>query len=226
MPFFATVTAAWLDKTFHGFDNGILEFMHGIGEATDYHANFFFRFISLLAEKGLGMIAVSLLLVVISLIPAIRKKNAAVAQNLLLCGLAGLTAMAFGLIMTNLTIKPNVGRLRPYDALELYRSWWQQAGGNLDGETSFPSGHTTCAMAMMTSVFIRFDKKYSWTAFVFVILMGMSRNYLMMHYPTDIIGGILVGGIAAVLANLFWQWVIRVISGCLQGRSEEKKTEE
>ncbi|MCR5279678.1 MAG: phosphatase PAP2 family protein [Lachnospiraceae bacterium] len=198
----AVLMAGWLDKTFYVFDNGILAAMHELGESTGYFANYFFRFISLLADEGIFMIVAALLMALIPLIPAVRAKNPDMAKNVSLCGFAALTAMAIGLIVTNFTIKPNIARLRPYDASELYRSWWELAGGNIDRETSFPSGHTTCTMAIMTSVFIRFNKKYSWTAFILVVLMGLSRNYLMMHYPTDIIGGVIVGGIAAVLANL------------------------
>lgn len=211
------LVANWLDSTFDGFDRGILEAMHILGEATDYYANYFFKFISLLAEKGLGMIVLSLLMILIPLIPAVRNKNRDVAGKIVLCGVAALTAMALGLLVTNYTIKPWVARLRPYNAQEIYRSWWQLAGGKLDNETSFPSGHTTCTMAMMTSVFMRFKKKYSWTAFIFVVLMGLSRNYLMMHYPTDIIGGMIVGGTMAAVASLFWQWVWK--------RAERKVTE-
>jgi undecaprenyl-diphosphatase len=53
-------------------------------------------------------------------------------------------------------------------------------------------------MAAMTALFLNFPKKYSWTAYVFVALTGLSRMFLVVHYPTDIIGGLLAGALAAV----------------------------
>ncbi|MCR5311900.1 MAG: phosphatase PAP2 family protein [Lachnospiraceae bacterium] len=206
------LTAAWLDKTFYGFDNGILKALHSLGEATGYLANYFFRFITSFADGGYFMLAMCLAMILIPCIPAIYRKNPDKARNVIICGLAGFTAIALGAVITNLTIKRQVARIRPYEATQLYHDWWILAKGNIDKEFSFPSGHTTCTMAAMTSIFIRFNKKYSWTAFIFVILMGLSRNYLMMHYPTDIIGGILIGGISAVLTNLFWVFAFRKIT--------------
>ena len=121
--FFVLMVATWLDKTFYGFDNGILTAMHNLGEATNYAANYFFRFISLLADEGIFMIIVSLLMIGIPLIPAVKKKKPEVARNVFFCGLSALTAMAIGLLVTNFTIKPNVARVRPYDALDLYNTW-------------------------------------------------------------------------------------------------------
>ena len=204
---YAIMTAAWLDKTFYGFDEGILRFYHNLGELTDYHINGFFKFISALAEYGLGMIILAALMAFVPLIPKLYLKNPERAKKICICGLSAGLAMAFGLLFTNMCIKNVVARIRPYEAYDTFRQWWSLAGGYPDAEFSFPSGHTTCTMAIMTSIFIYGRKKYSWTAFFMVILMGMSRNYLMMHYPTDIMGGMVVGGVAAILASLVWKFL-------------------
>ena len=219
------LTAAWLDKTFYGFDNGILRALHSLGEATGYLTNYLFRFITSFAEDGYFMLALCLAMIVIPCIPAIYRKNPEKARNVIICGVAGFTAIALGAMVTNLTIKRQVARIRPYEASALYRDWWILAKGNIDKEFSFPSGHTTCTMAAMTSIFIRFNKKYSWTAFIFVILMGLSRIYLMMHYPTDIIGGILVGGISAVLMNLLWVYVFRKVSALKEAGANRRSSQ-
>ena len=69
-------------------------------------------------------------------------------------------------------------------------------------EYSFPSGHVSTTMAAMGAVFFYTNKKYSWLAFLLVILMGFSRNYLVVHYPTDVLGGAIIGFISALIARI------------------------
>ena len=64
---------------------------------------------------------------------------------------------------------------------------------------SFPSGHMTAAMAASTAVFLRGNRKISWTVFFFAVLMGLSRIYLSVHYTTDVLGAVITGGIGGVL---------------------------
>lgn len=205
MNFGILAVADWLNGTFYGFDNGILTALHGLGEATGYSfTNAFFRFVSYFADHGYGMILLSFLMMLIPCIPFIYKKNPETAKKVIRCGLIAFTGMALGFLVANLVIKVNVARLRPYDTYDIYRSWWQLAGSVKESDLSFPSGHTTCTTAAMTAIFLCFDRKKSWTAFLFVVLMGLSRNYLMVHYPTDILGGVIVGGVSSLLMYLFW----------------------
>ena len=46
------------------------------------------------------------------------------------------------------------------------------------------------------------DNGHFITVFIFVALMGLTRNYFMVHYPTDILGGIMVGGISGLISYL------------------------
>ena len=209
--------ANWLDTNFQGFDFAIQSAMHNLGEATNYNISYFFRFITALAEHGYAMMALAALLIIISVVPAFRKKNPKAADTMLKMGLTAAIGMAFGLLVTNLSIKPLVARIRPYDASDLFYEWWQLARGNIDLEYSFPSGHTTCTMATMTAIFIWGNKKYSWTAFIMVLLMGMSRIYFMMHYPTDVIGGIIIGGVGALIGAL----VVKLIYGTIDKKKEK-----
>ena len=73
-------------------------------------------------------------------------------------------------------------------------------GAHAESDKSFPSGHTTAAFSAMTAVFLVGNKRISWLAFLFGILMGISRIYLGVHYPSDVLGGILVGLIAGSVA--------------------------
>ena len=67
---------------------------------------------------------------------------------------------------------------------------------------SFPSGHTTAAFASMVPLFLMGRKRVSWLALVFAFMMGVSRIYLVVHYPSDVLGGLLVGTVAGILAVL------------------------
>ena len=65
---------------------------------------------------------------------------------------------------------------------------------------SFPSGHVTAAAAGMTALCLMRGRKLVVPSVIVVLLMAISRNYLMAHYPTDVITGIVIGGISAVVA--------------------------
>lgn len=195
--------AGWLDETFAGFDGALLGFYHNLAEVTNYKLTWFFRAISFLADHGYGMMILSFLMISVPWLPFLKKKYPNQCKAVFRCGVIAAFAIAFGALITNYTIKENVARIRPYN--NGFIDWWVSLPIHFeDPEFSFPSGHTTCTMATMTSVFLCGKRKVSWTAFILVVLMGASRNYFMMHYPTDIIGGVLVGGLAATLSYLIW----------------------
>lgn len=201
------LVAGWLDQTFASFDGTILGFYHNLAEITGYKLTWFFRAVSFLADHGYGMMVISFLMMTLPWLPFLRKKYPKQCKTVFRCGVVSAFAIAFGALLTNYTIKENVARIRPY--LNGYEEWWNMIPGHFtDPEFSFPSGHTTCTMATMTSIFLCGNKKKSWTAFILVLLMGMSRNYFMMHYPTDIIGGILIGGLGAIVSYVIWTKLI------------------
>ncbi|MGV8984005.1 phosphatase PAP2 family protein [Clostridium sp.] len=57
---------------------------------------------------------------------------------------------------------------------------------------SFPSGHTTSSFAV-AGVLARYLKNYAFEFFSLASLIAFSRLYLSVHYPTDILGGIVLG---------------------------------
>ena len=65
---------------------------------------------------------------------------------------------------------------------------------------SFPSGHTASSFAAAT-VIARNLKKASLPAFIIAAAIAFSRLYLMVHYPSDILGGILLGIFCAICAE-------------------------
>ena len=72
---------------------------------------------------------------------------------------------------------------------------------------SFPSGHTSEAFSMATSLSIKYPRWYVIVpAFTYAGLTGYSRLYLGVHYPTDILAGALVGSGSAWATWKLNQW--------------------
>lgn len=87
-----------------------------------------------------------------------------------------------------------VNRPRPFiDYPELYRI---PLGYD---STSFPSTHTLNLFAISLSVYLVDYKKYGLFLILLAILIGLARVAGGIHYPSDILGGILIGGLAAFL---------------------------
>lgn len=65
---------------------------------------------------------------------------------------------------------------------------------------SFPSGHTACAFICAFMAHHQLDKKFSIPIIVLAILVAFSRLYVGVHYPSDILGGILLAYIIYKIA--------------------------
>lgn len=100
-------------------------------------------------------------------------------------------AMAIGLVLEvlccNVILKPLVARVRPCDvnpAVQLLVA--------RPTDFSFPSGHTGASFAAVSALY--FSKQKLWIpALILALLIAFSRMYLYVHYPTDILAGILIG---------------------------------
>ena len=116
-------------------------------------------------------------------------------------------AMVIGLVVTNLIIKNWVARVRPYDLMDplnpavrhpLFVRLSLIVGAEHDW--SFPSGHTTNSLACAWVLFRKAPKKWGVAALVLAILIALSRLYVGIHYPTDVLGGVVIGICSACLS--------------------------
>ena len=117
-------------------------------------------------------------------------------------GMAVLFAVLVGTLLTNVIFKPMFDRPRPYVYYAenpLFMSWYEFAGAHVESDKSFPSGHTTAAFEIGVALFLVLNKKYSWVFPVFSVLVGLSRIYLMVHYVTDVLGGVVIGTFAGIM---------------------------
>lgn len=181
-----TAAALWLNTVFAGFDESVTLAIHRLYELAGDFFSPFMETVSFFGKDGLCLIFLSLILLLF-------KKTRRF-------GTAMIIGLAIGALFTNLFLKIVIARPRPYaDESSIFYTLWQLMGQHMESDKSFPSGHTTAAFASMVPLFWLGRKRYSWLALVFAALMGISRIYLVVHFPSDVLGGLIVGLVAGIL---------------------------
>ena len=136
-------------------------------------------YISSLARHGEFWILLALILVCFK-----KTRKAGVAMGI---------AMACGYLIGNMGMKSLFARTRPYDMVEV-----ELLVKKLH-DFSFPSGHTLVSFEAATALWF-YHRKWGVAALVLATLIGLSRLYLFVHYPTDVLAGAVLGigiGLAA-----------------------------
>ena len=115
-------------------------------------------------------------------------------------GLAAALALVIGALLCNVTLKPLVARLRPFEIADTMR----QLLIDPPSDFSFPSGHTKSSFAAATALAAA-RARGGLAAMILAAVIAFSRLYLYVHYPTDVIAGALIGAFSGLAAYaLVW----------------------
>lgn len=150
---------------------------------------------SYFASNGIGWIVLSLIL----LIP--KKTRAA--------GAIALAALLICFVSGELITKNIIGRIRPYHVYEQFHGTAMPFLLNAGAESgySFPSGHTSCSFACAVAYF-KIDKRVGVITLIVAALIGFSRLYNYVHFPTDVFAGMLWG----IASGLLAMWIFKKLS--------------
>lgn len=102
-------------------------------------------------------------------------------------GLAMLLALLFYLLAGDMILKPLFARPRPCDLNPLVQLLVARPNGH-----SFPSGHTSSAFAAAGALFFQ-NRRLGVPALVLAAFIGFTRLYLYVHFPTDVLAGVVLG---------------------------------
>ena len=142
--------------------------------------------VTLFGEGGIFWIAWAVLMLVF---PKTRKTGIAMA-----------IALIMGVLICNVTLKPLIGRPRPYDYQLEHFGVTIKLLIDAQHDYSFPSGHTIASFEAAVALLLN-DKRMGIPAMVIAALVTFSRLYLYVHSPTDVIFSIIVGTAFAFIGN-------------------------
>lgn len=94
-------------------------------------------------------------------------------------------------------LKSLLGRERPYNILKNLNTF-----GITLKDYSFPSGHTSASFSLATTIALNYPF-LSILVLGMALLVGISRIYLGVHYPTDVVAGIVLGVGSAIVVHLY-----------------------
>lgn len=163
-----------------GIEIGILDWIQSIRSPV---VDMVMTFITRLGNAGAVWIVLAVILLII---PKTRRSGAVLAA-----------ALCVDALLCNGILKTLFGRIRPYDVNTSVRLLIARPV-----DFSFPSGHTAISFAAVTALKMAGEGKLWKPALVIAVLIAFSRLYLYVHYPTDILGGVIVGGAAGYIGYL------------------------
>lgn len=164
-----------------------LQILHWFGSIHNPVLNLIMYFFTCLGNAGIFWILLAL-----ALLTVLPKKYRKV-------GLTMAIALILSLIMCNGVMKNFYHRVRPFvtdptlQETELYGIF------ATIHDWSFPSGHTSASFAAAVAMFMWY-KKEGTGALIIAALVSISRLYLTVHYPTDVLASLILGSLYGVIA--------------------------
>ncbi|MDX6728549.1 MAG: hypothetical protein QOK49_3354 [Baekduia sp.] len=128
-------------------------------------------------------------MLVVAFIVAAGNRRRDIRRAVVAAGLSAGLGLAIAQVVSRLVDRPRPFVSHPH-AVHLFAQHAADAG--------FPSDHTTAAFAIGIALVLRFR---TWGAVVLVLgtLLAITRVGMAIHYPTDVLGGAVVGALAAVI---------------------------
>ncbi len=143
----------------------------------------FFRIASV-AKDGLMIAAVAVII-------AFALRHWRLAWRLAVSTIGG-AAIAF-------LLKHFIDRARPEGLLEHVHMRWSDTGAG------FPSGHVTVMTIVMLSIMPYLPSRWRWVVPMGILLVAVSRIYLGLHAPLDVVGGFAVGVLVVTAVRIMPQ---------------------
>ena len=125
-------------------------------------------------------------------------------KNTRTVGYMSALALIGSLIVDNIILKNLVARTRPYEVVDGLKLLIEK-----QSDYSFPSGHTGSSFASAIVLWKELPKKYGVMAFIVAILIAYSRLYVGVHYPLDVLAGVVIGTVLALVSV----WLVKKIQG-------------
>ena len=106
------------------------------------------------------------------------------------------------LLINNMLIKNLAARTRPYEVIDGLTYLIPKPR-----EYSFPSGHAGSSFAAAWVMFRQLPKRCGVPALVLAVLIALSRVYVGVHYPSDVLFGVIAGIVIGLAAETIVEWV-------------------
>ena len=111
-------------------------------------------------------------------------------------------ALVIEIVVVNLLLKPMVHRIRPYDMNPMVRLLVPPPR-----DYSFPSGHTSMAFTVVSGLFLMKKKALGIASLILASLIAFSRMYLYVHFPTDVLVGLIIGLLSGYAGYKLYQYL-------------------
>ena len=176
-------------------DYTVALFIHNVFYSSQNFFTPIFKAITSFGNHGLGFILIAVILL---LFKRTRKLSIYLLVTLLFT------------YITYKLLKVLIARPRPYTNIDSdYYIWWTQTGSIVESDLSFPSGHSAISACFATILFIKLNKKYSFLFFLIPLVIGFTRLYFNVHYFTDVLAGLFLGLICAILISLILDKILK-----------------
>ena len=113
-------------------------------------------------------------------------------------------AMLLTFLVVNCAVKPLVARTRPYDVFSQLSILVAR-----EKDFSFPSGHSANSFACAWALFRVAPRSWSVPALILAGLIALSRLYVGVHFPTDVLAGVAIGILLAEAAVRLLRWAAK-----------------